>query len=137
MVRIVNYQKRTTEEGKEFFTLELQGGVEMVKSQETGRFYLTARKASLSCTFDEQTCQSLIGTELLGGIKRIECEPYQYTVKETGEIITLSHRYEYTDQEAAVPAPIPVIEKSTVTVEDFMKNVPEGTSFSTNGQLVH
>ena len=33
MVRIVNYLKRETEGGKEFFLLELQGGIEMVKSQ--------------------------------------------------------------------------------------------------------
>ncbi len=62
MVRIVNYQKRTTEQGKEFFVLELQGGIEMVKSAETGKFYVTARKASISSTFDELTCQALIGT---------------------------------------------------------------------------
>jgi hypothetical protein len=42
MVRIINYKKRT-EDGKEFFVLELQGGIEMVK-KETGKFYVTARK---------------------------------------------------------------------------------------------
>jgi hypothetical protein len=52
MVKIVNYQKRTTEDGKDFFVLELQGGIEVVKSQETGKLYMTARKASMSCTFD-------------------------------------------------------------------------------------
>ena len=50
MVKIVNYQKRTTEQGKDFFVLELQGGIEMVKSQESGKFYITARKASISST---------------------------------------------------------------------------------------
>jgi hypothetical protein len=79
MVRIVNYQKRTTEEGKEFFTLELQGGIEVVKSQETGKLYMTARKANMSCTFDELTCQSLIGTELPGSVRKVECEEYSYT----------------------------------------------------------
>jgi hypothetical protein len=69
MVRITNYQRRVTEQGKEFFTLELQGGIEVVKSQETGRSYMTAKKASMSCTFDELTCQSLIGTELPGAVK--------------------------------------------------------------------
>jgi hypothetical protein len=133
MVRIVNYQKRTTEEGKEFFTLELQGGVEIVKSQETGKNYMTARKASMSCTFDEQTCQSLIGTELPGSVKKVECENYSYTIKETGEIITLSHRFEYVEQEAPKYSP----EKSNTTIEEFMSKAPVGNSFSTNGQLVH
>jgi hypothetical protein len=36
---------------------ELQGGIEMVKSKETDKFYVTARKASISSTFDELTCQ--------------------------------------------------------------------------------
>lgn len=116
MVRISNYQKRTTEEGKEFFTLELQGGVEIVKSRETGKNYMTARKASMSCTFDELTCQSLIGTELPGSVRKVACEDYSYTIKETGEIITLSHRFEYVEHEAPKYSP----EKSNTTIEEFM-----------------
>ena len=133
MVRIVNYQKRTTEEGKQFFTLELQGGIEIVKSQETGNSYMTARKASMSCTFDELTCQSLIGTELPGSVRKVECEEYEYTIKDTGEVITLSHRFEYVEQEA----PVQTTEKSKTTIEEFMNSAPTGNSFSTNGQLVH
>jgi hypothetical protein len=133
MVRIVNYQKRTTEEGKEFFTLELQGGIEIVKSQETGKSYMTARKASMSCTFDELTCQSLIGTELPGSVKKVVCEEYSYTIKETGEIITLSHRFEYVEQEAPINSP----ERSKTTIEEFMNKAPKETAFSSNGQLVH
>ncbi len=133
MVRIVNYQKRTTEEGKQFFTLELQGGIEIVKSQETGKSYMTARKASMSCTFDELTCQSLIGTELPGSVKKVECEEYEYTIKDTGEVITLSHRFEYVEQEA----PVQTTEKSKTTIDEFMSNAPTGNAFSTNGQLVH
>ena len=133
MVRIVNYQKRTTEEGKQFFTLELQGGIEIVKSQETGKSYMTARKASMSCTFDELTCQSLIGTELPGSVRKVECEEYEYTIKDTGEVISLSHRFEYVEQET--PANIPQISK--ISIEDFMSATPTGNAFSTNGQLVH
>ena len=133
MVRISNYQKRTTEEGKEFFTLELQGGIEVVKSQETGKLYMTARKANMSCTFDELTCQSLIGTELPGSVRKVNCEAYEYTIKDTGEVITLSHRFEYVEQEA----PIQTAEKSKTTIDEFMSNAPIGNSFSTNGQLVH
>ena len=135
MVRIVNFQKRTTEQGKEFFTLELQGGVEIVKSQETGKSYMTVRKASMSSTFDEFTCQSLIGTELPGSIKKVECEAYSYTIKDTGEIITLNHRYEYVDTEVSVPA----TDLSKTTAENFMSKAPVGSMFSVNEQpeLVH
>ncbi len=135
MVRIVNFQKRTTEQGKEFFTLELQGGVEIVKSQETGKSYMTVRKASMSSTFDEFTCQSLIGTELPGSIKKLECEAYSYTIKDTGEIITLNHRFEYVDDEVSVPA----TDRSITTVEQVMSKAPTGSMFSVNEQpeLVH
>ena len=133
MVRILNYQKRTTEEGKEFFTLELQGGIEMVKSQETGKFYLTARKISISSTFDEVTCKSLIGTELPGSVQKVECDPYEYTIRETGEVISLSHRYEYVGTSTSAPT----VEKSKTTIDDFMSTSPTGTSFSSNGQLTH
>lgn len=135
MVRIVNYQKRTTEEGKVFFTLELQGGVEIVKSQETGKSYMTARKASMSCTFDELTCQSLIGTELPGSVKKVQCEEYSYTIKDTGEIITLSHRFEYVDSEVAVST----ADIGKRTLEEFMSKTPAGSIFSVNEQpqLVH
>ena len=135
MVRITNYQRRVTEQGKEFFTLELQGGIEIVKSQETGKSYMTARKASMSCTFDELTCQSLIGTELPGAVKKLQCEEYSYTIRETGEVITLSHRYEYTDTEE--PVVTKVVGKTTL--EEFMSKAPVGNMFSVNEQqqLVH
>ncbi|MFV8324683.1 hypothetical protein [Flavobacterium sp. ZS1P14] len=134
MVRIINYKKRETEDGKEFFVLELQGGIEMVKSKETGKFYVTARKASISSTFDEITCQALIGTELPGKVKKVECEAYEYVIKDTGEVITLTHRFEYVEEEKATT---PKVEKSKTTVDEFMSNIPSGNSFSSNGQLQH
>lgn len=129
MVKVVNYQKRVSEDGREFFVLELQGGIEMVKSVQTGKFYLTARKASIPTTFDEQVCQSLIGSDLPGVVKKVSCEPYEYTVKDTGEVIVLSHRYEYFDSEETKP----VADKSDTTLEEFMSDNPLGTAFSMNG----
>ncbi len=133
MVRIVNYQKRQTENGKEFFVLELQGGIEMVKSAETGKFYVTARKASISSTFDEVTCQALIGTELPGKVEKVNCAPYEYTIKDTGEVITLTHRFEYVEEDAVTQN----VEKSKTTIDDFMSKAPIGNAFSSNGQYAH
>jgi hypothetical protein len=95
MVSIINYKSATNSAGEEFFLLQVMGGVESVISQETGRAYLTARKATVSTTFDEVTCQNLIGTKLPGGIEKVETEPYAYTIEATGEEIQLSHRYVY------------------------------------------
>lgn len=106
MVTVINFKERNKEDGTSFFVLEIQGGLEMVRSQSTGQFYATAKKAYLPSTFDVMTCQALIGTQMPGSIEKIECEPYEYTVRETGEIITLSHRYSYVPEErqAAKPA---------------------------------
>ncbi len=100
-VRIVEYKIRLNSEGKPFLALILQGGIEIVRSAN-GNVYATAKKASLATTFDEATCKSLIGTEMPGQIVREECDPYQFTVEETGEVIMLSHRYVYVEHEQSL-----------------------------------
>lgn len=135
MVRIIGFKKRETENGKEFFVLELQGGVTMVKSKETGKLYVTANKATISSTFDAGTCQALIGTELEGSVEKVASEPYEYTVRETGEVITLTHRFEYVEDEKAVA---PKAEMSKTTFRDVMTNgYDKEITFSENGELVH
>lgn len=99
MVRIVNYKKREAEDGKEFFVLEISGGIEMAMSQATRQFYATAKKAYIASTFDEETCKALVGSEMPGSIAKVESDPYEYTIRDTGEIITLSHRYVYLPEQ--------------------------------------
>jgi len=101
MVRIVNYLKRQAEE-KDFFVLEVHGGIEMVMSQSTQKYYATSKKAYVSSTFDEVTCKALIGTEMPGSIVKVDCAPYEYTNKDTGEIFTLNHTYQYAPQEGVL-----------------------------------
>ncbi len=100
-VKITDYKLRTGLEGKSFFTLTLQGGVEIVRSSY-GKSYVTIRKASLPTTFDEATCQSLIGLELPGSIEKVECEAYNYTIQQTGEVVLLTHRFEYMEEEETI-----------------------------------
>lgn len=102
MVKIVDFKTYQSEDGKEFHALEVQGGIEIIKSKETGRTYLTARKATVSCTFDKATCESLKGTEIDGVIKRIEVDPYDYVVEETGEELTLTHRYQFMSEDESI-----------------------------------
>lgn len=97
MVTVKDYKKRENKEGKNFYVLILQGGVFPVRSQETGRMYFTAKTCSVSTTFDEETCMDLIGSQFPGTIERVETEPYNYTVPESGDVIELSHRWEYQD----------------------------------------
>lgn len=95
MVRIISYKQRQKEDGTEFYLLEVQGGIEMVLSKATGQYYATAKKATVSTTFDEETCKGLIGSQMAGKISKITTEPYQYTIKESGEEVTLNHKYIY------------------------------------------
>lgn len=98
MVKIIDFKQRRSTDGKEFYTLQLQGGLEMVKSKETGNYYATAKCASITSTFNEAQCKALVGQDLPGSIQKISCEPYDYTIKETGEIVKLQHRWEYRQE---------------------------------------
>ena len=97
MVTIVDFQTRKTSEGKEFGVLILQGGIETVKSQKTGKSFMTARKVSIPCTFDEQSARTMIGTKLPGQIEKVECEPYDYKLPDSGEVVKLTYKYEYNE----------------------------------------
>lgn len=99
MVTITNYFVRETKEGKAFIALELQGELEMIQSTETGNFYATAKRCTISSTFSEDVAKNLLGKQLPGRIERIQTEPYEYTIKATGEVITLVYRYVYYPEE--------------------------------------
>ena len=43
-------------------------------------------------TFDQETCKSLIGQQLDGTVEKVDCEPYEFTSEETGEIMILDCR---------------------------------------------
>lgn len=104
MVTIVDFKTRTNAEGENFNALILESDITMVQSKDTGRFYATAKRTSITSTFDEATCQRLIGKQMPGEIVKQACEEYEYTIPETGEVVTLAHRYEYV-AEGASPSP--------------------------------
>lgn len=107
MVTINAYHVRQNQEGKSFVTLELLGDVELIQSSSTGAFYATAKKCTISSTFPEEVAKTLIGKQVRGRIERVQCEPYEYTVKETGEVVTLTHTYSYNpDEKESMPAQV-------------------------------
>ena len=115
MVRIIDYRVRQNSDGEPFLALIVQGGLQLVKSKETGMYYATAKKASIPSTFDEDTCKSLIGQEIEGTIERVECEPYEFTVEDTGEIMTLDHRWVFVKEGDTVQQAV----KEKVAEEEF------------------
>lgn len=115
MVKIIETKQSISNDGKPYVSLKIQGEIEAVQSQQTGRLYLTARTCYLATTFDEATAESLIGKELPGTVKKVESEPYQYTVKETGEVIVLTYSYEYSPEE--IPVELPAVRNHLVHAE--------------------
>lgn len=114
MVTVTNYQKRENQEGESYFALEIQSDdLEFVISKVTGRHYATVRRCFMSSTFNEVMCRRIIGKEMPGSIKKVECEPYEFTIPESGEVITRDHRYEYSPVEAVDSVP------NLIEQEDF------------------
>jgi len=105
MVTITGYQPKE-KDGKTFFAITLQGDVRFAQSETTGNFYLTSDKASVTTSFNEIMCQMLIGKQLAGSIKKVECEPY------TTENGTFTHRFQYSPKEEAsvVQSAMPIMQ---------------------------
>ncbi|CAA0143769.1 conserved hypothetical protein [Tenacibaculum maritimum] len=118
MVTIINYKERQKEDGTTFYVLEVQGGIEMIRSKSTGNFYATAKKAYVPSTFDEAICKGLIGTQMDGSIKKQDCKPYEYTIKDTGEVIELTHTYVFLPPEEVEHIP----QETFKTENIFSKN---------------
>ncbi|MBN1183428.1 MAG: hypothetical protein JXB49_14140 [Bacteroidales bacterium] len=111
MVTIVDFQKRKNSKGEEFNALVLQSGLELIKSHSSGRYYATAKRTTIPSTFDDAMCQSLIGTQIPGTVQRVECESYEFTVPDTGEILTLNHRWVYLKESEVLAAQVVAPEK--------------------------
>lgn len=103
MVKIIDFVQKQNKDGEDYFLLVVQGGLQIVKSKFTGRWYFTQKQANVGTTFDEATCKSLIGEEIPGSIVKVETDPYEYTVEATGEVITLTHRWEYSKDGDTLP----------------------------------
>jgi hypothetical protein len=95
MVTVIDYAVRKKDGEKPYITLTLEGGIEMVQSQNTGRHYATVRTCVVSSTFDEATAARMVGKEMPGSIERVACDTYDFTIKETGESIKLAYRWDY------------------------------------------
>ena len=102
MVIVKDVKRAENAMGEEFYGLILESGAVAVRSKATGRIYLTAKTAFVATTFDEPTAKSMIGQELDGTIRKVQTDPYEYVIEETGEVIELSHRWEYHDPALAL-----------------------------------
>ncbi|MDP1763821.1 MAG: hypothetical protein Q8L07_08015 [Sediminibacterium sp.] len=118
MLTITDFKIAESKQGKEFVSLTLTGGVEFIQSQETGNFYLKGMKCRIPSTLDETSAKALLGTQVPGRIERVGCDSYEYTIKETGEVITLAHTYVYLPEITSVLVPNEVEEEYAINEMD-------------------
>jgi len=103
MVTVIDYHVRESKKGDTFTTLTLQGDLEMIMSQNSGKYYATARKASIITTFNEEACKALVGTTLTGRIEKKPVDkPYDYLIPDTDEVIKLDFTYEFNPEPSNV-----------------------------------
>jgi hypothetical protein len=103
MVIVKDYAiRQSKKDGREFIALILQGGLSFVQSKNTGNFYATVKQCSIPSTFDENTAKGFIGEKMPGSVQRMSCDTYEWTNKDTGEVIELSHRWVYLPEGATL-----------------------------------
>ncbi len=95
MVTVTAFHEVVKKDKTTFISLELSGGLEILQSQNTGKFYATVRKSRIPSTFDANMAQMMIGQQLEGSIERVIVDPYEYVNKTSGEVIMLQHSYAY------------------------------------------
>ncbi len=102
MVTVTGFNLRQQKEGEQrhYITLDLEGDIEMVQSQNTGRFYATVRRCTVSSTFDQLTAERMVGRQMPGSIERVHCDPYDFTIEQTGEVIKVGYRWDYLPEKA-------------------------------------
>ena len=99
MVTVTNFKIVETDEGETYVRLILEGDLEMILSEKTGNFYAHTKRCSISSTFDAATAEKMIGKQLPGSIIKKQVDSYEFDIN--GEILTLNHRWVYTNESPA------------------------------------
>ena len=102
MVTVVNYAVRQAKDGRVFLALILQGGLCLVQSKQTGNFYATVKTCSVPSTFDEELAKTMLGEKIPGSVQRKPCDPYDFVIKDTGEVLHLDYRWAYVPEGATI-----------------------------------
>lgn len=106
MVTVSACKEREGKDGKPYSCLELTGEIEILISQTTGRPYISARRTTIPAVFSLEICRTLIGTQIPGSIRKVKTEKYEYTIPESGKVIELDYRWEYSKDEDNMEAAV-------------------------------
>ena len=100
MVTVTNALERVKTDSTTFAVLEISGGVELLLSQKTQRYYATLKKCIISFTGTLEVARMLIGQQIEGEIVKVIVPSYEFTNKRTGEVMTLQHSYAYRPKDS-------------------------------------
>ncbi|MCR8667086.1 hypothetical protein NO995_05290 [Aestuariibaculum sp. M13] len=114
MVIVKDLKPISKDDGATFYCLIVEGSMEPVRSERTGRMYFTARRATVPTTLDEKACKAAIGTTFEGDVKKVPCDPYKYIIEDTGEEVELTHRWEFVDPATEIMDKHMVKDKQTI-----------------------
>jgi hypothetical protein len=100
MVTVTNAVERVKKDGTTFPVLEISGGVELVLSQASQRYYATVRRCTIPFTGTMDVAKMLIGQKIEGEIVKVIVAPYEFVNQRTGEVMQLQHSYAYRPKDS-------------------------------------
>jgi len=118
---VISVHETENQEGETFVSLTLQGGITMIQSKSSGRFYATSKRTRIASTFDLETAKQLVGEKIPGSIEKVPCEPYSYTIPDTNETVTLDFTYQFVSEGSKFKSPV-VTNQLHADEEAFSKN---------------
>ena len=71
MVTVIDALEIENSDGDKFVSLVLQGGITMVASKSSGKFYATSKRTRIASTFDLETAKHMIGQQIPGSIEKV------------------------------------------------------------------
>ncbi len=106
MVAVINAFEIENAEGDTFVSLEFQGGITLIQSKSSGKFYATSKRTRIASTFDLETAKSMIGEKIPGSIEKVSCEPYEYQVPDSDETVNLDFTYQFVSEGSKFKSPV-------------------------------
>jgi hypothetical protein len=100
MVTVTACLERQKKDGTSFTVLEISGGVELVLSQNTNRYYATLRKCTIPFTGSLEVAKLMIGQKIEGEIVKVIVPPYEFINPRTGDVMRLQHSYTYRPKDS-------------------------------------
>lgn len=121
MVTVIDVLEIQNKEGDTFVSLVLGGGISMVQSKSSGKFYATTKRTRIASTFALETAKHMIGEKIPGSIEKVSCEPYEYSIPDSDETVTLDFTYQFVSEGSKFKTPV-VTDQLQSDAEVFSKN---------------